>query len=354
MSVGSGLLDTPTVSVHTEVEEPESCAGVIVCPGGGYRILASTHEGLHVAHALNRIGIKAFVLKYRVAPTYHSTISLLDSQRAVRHIRHYAERFNVDPNRIGMLGFSAGGHLTLATGTSIQADSLDDNDPIDRYSSIPDFLVPIYAVSNGDVRGRKPSEYFATDTQVTPDTPPTFLVHTHEDAVVSSEQSTLFYDALRRAGVPAELHIFGYGEHGVGLASGDPETGHWFNLLHKWLKRTGLLINKERVAINQNLHLEDGIAEEFKMTWVTLTPEDGHAPIARTRIMPSDNGMLEIPRQQGPVPGAHLLEVRRISHSLPFDATGDYLPIDASEPAMSESPSLRMKVVVAEDGSIKM
>lgn len=351
---GTGQLDTPTLSIHTNVSDPASCAGVIVCPGGGYRILASTHEGLHVAHAFNRIGVKAFVLKYRVAPTYPSTVSLLDGQRAVRYVRHHADQFGIDPERIGILGFSAGGHLALATGTAREAQELDPKDAVDNQSSMPDFLVPIYAVSNGLVRGRKESEYFATDTEVVSDTPPTFLVHTHEDAVVSAEQSTLFYDALRRAGVPAELHVFGYGEHGIGLGSGDPETSAWFGLLHGWLRRTGLLTNKTRVGIKQKLDTRDSVEADLGMAWLTLIPEDATAPVARTRVYPGSDWMMEIPQQHGPVPGRHRLEIRRVSHSWPWDASGEYSPIDWVEPIMSEGVTYQVDVDVTADGEIKV
>ena len=150
-----------------------------------------------------------------------------------------------------MLGFSAGRHLTLAVGTNDLRAQPDADDPIDRPSSLPNFLVPVYAVSNGTVRGRKATEYVATDTKVSHSTPPTFLVHTHEDAIVASEQATLFYDALRGSGVPAELHVFGCGEHGVGLASGDPDTRQWFPLLVRWLRRSGFMTPKQRVEVRQ-------------------------------------------------------------------------------------------------------
>ena len=267
---GHQLTDVPSLSVHLASRESNTGAAVVVCPGGGYRILAATHEGLHVANALNELGISAFVLRYRVAPRYSSKVSLLDGQRAIRFVRHHAERFRVDSRRLGMLGFSAGGHVTLAVGTSAQSERPTAQDPIDRNSSVPNFLVPIYAVSNGAVRGRKADEYHATDTLVDHSTPPTFLVHTHEDNIVPASQSTLFYNALLKARVPAELHVFGFGEHGVGLASGDPDTHEWLSLLRNWLRRSGFLTPKARVAINQKFDFADDLPDIPHMGWITF------------------------------------------------------------------------------------
>ncbi len=308
---------------------------------------------MHVAAALNAVGVTAFVLRYRVGPKYHSSVSLLDGQRAIRYVRHHAERFGIDPDRLGMLGFSAGGHLTFAVGTSNLQVQASAEDPIDRESSVPDFLVPVYGVSNGEVRGRKASEYLATDTKVTAQTPPTFLMHTHEDDIVSSEQSTLFYNALRRAGVPAEMHVFGYGEHGVGLASGDPDTSQWFQLLVRWLRRSGFLTDLDRVEINQAFAFHDTIEHPLGMHWVTLIPDDPNAPIARVRLDPSAENSLKIPASHGPVPGAHTLELRRISHTWPFDAVGAYQAIDKSQPILNEDPTLSVRVVVEPNGRIR-
>ena len=351
---GATATDVPALSVHTELNTADTGAAVIICPGGGYRILASTHEGLHVAAALNEVGVKAFVLRYRVGPKYHSTTSLLDGQRAVRYVRNHSERFGIDPHRVGMLGFSAGGHLTFAVGTSDLREQPSATDPIDRESSVPDFLVPVYGVSNGEVRGRKATEYLATDTKVNARTPPTFLMHTHEDDIVSSEQSTLFYNALRRVGVPAELHVFGFGEHGVGLASGDPDTSRWFPLLVTWLRRSGFLTSKERVAIEQVLPCRDAIEHPLGMYWISLIPDDPNSPVARTRLDPNSEDVIKIPASHGPVPGPHTLELRRISHTWPFDALGEYQDIDKLQPMLSENPTLSVHVAVDSDGTIRV
>ena len=147
------------------------------------------------------------MLRYRLGERYHSDVSLLDGLRAVRLVRHRAADFGIAENRMGMLGFSAGGHLAVAVGTRWDAGDPEAVDPIERASSRPDFLVPVYAVTNGILRGRKADEYTPADVRVNESTPPAFLVHTHEDGTVPASQSTLFYDALLAAGVQAELHI---------------------------------------------------------------------------------------------------------------------------------------------------
>ena len=181
-ALGTGTIDTPALTCH--VAEAGNGCGIVVCPGGGYRVLASDHEGLQVAKALNRIGITAFVLRYRVGTRYGTDISLLDGLRAVRFVRHHAEEWGI--NRVGILGFSAGGHLAVSVGTYVDEGKQEVSDSIDRESCRPDFLVPIYAVTNGIKRGRKADEYTPADTNVNANTPPTFLVHTHDCLLYTS------------------------------------------------------------------------------------------------------------------------------------------------------------------------
>ena len=157
-ALGTGPLHEPQLSIHLPPDELANGCAVIVNPGGGYRILASDHEGLQVARWLNQRGIAAFVLRYRVGPDYPTSISLMDGQRAVRLIRSRAESFNIDADRIGMLGFSAGGHLALAVATTGDDGQAQARDPIDRYGSRINFSIPVYAVSNGARRGRKADE----------------------------------------------------------------------------------------------------------------------------------------------------------------------------------------------------
>lgn len=325
-ATGDEVTDQPALTIHLPAPELANGAAVVVNPGGGYRILASDHEGLQVARWLNRLGIAAFVLRYRVGPKYHSDVSLLDGQRALRYVRAQAETFGIAVNRIGMLGFSAGGHLTVAVGTRSDSGDPADADPIERVSCRPDFLVPVYAVVNGPARGRKADEYTPADDRVTKDTPPSFIVHTHEDRTVPPEQSLLFYKALLDAGVAAELHIFGHGEHGLGLGTGDPDVNEWPSLLHRWLRRRGFLTAGERTAVSGKVTLD---GEPMGVVWVTFIPEDECAPIARVYINRATEGMFEIDAAGGPVPGPHRVEVHHVSDQYPHTNTGAYTLDDA-------------------------
>jgi acetyl esterase/lipase len=245
--------DRPTLTIY-RARQP-SGASVVVAPGGGYGALASNHEGRQVANLLNAAGVTAFVLKYRLGPRYHHPIELGDAQRAIRLVRALAQEFGLASDRIGMMGFSAGGHLTATAGTHFDAGKADASDPIDRVSCRPDFLILAYPVISfdpaiahgGSVRnllGENPDpkliEDLSNDLRVTPQTPPTFLFHTNADTGVVAENSVRFYLALRRNKVPAELHIFENGPHGVGLALGDPALSEWPVLLTNWLRGRGL------------------------------------------------------------------------------------------------------------------
>ena len=325
-AVGNLELDRPRLTIHLPDAETATGAGVIVNPGGGYRKLAADHEGLQVARWLNRRGIAAFVLRYRLGERYHSDVSLLDGLRAVRLVRHRAAAFGIAANRLGMLGFSAGGHLCVAVGT--RWDPGDDNadDPVERASSRPDFLVPVYAVTNGILRGRKADEYTPADVRVDASTPPTFLVHTHEDGIVPASQSTLFYDALLKAGVQAELHIYGFGEHGTGINPGDPDFREWPQLMLNWLRRCGFLTGKARHAVSGRVTLN---GEAMGMAWVTFVPLDSNAPPARARASHAEKGRFEIPASHGVVPGPHRVEVHHVSEAFAFPNTGTYTLADA-------------------------
>ena len=325
-ALGDQAIDRPQISVHLPTPDATNGAAIVVNPGGGYRILASDHEGLQVAQWLNRHGVAAFVLRYRVGERYHSAVSLRDGQRAMRLVRHRAGEFGISADRLGMLGFSAGGHLALAVGTNWDAGDPAALDPVERECSRPDFLVPVYAVTNGILRGRKADEYTPTDVRVNGRTPPTFLVHSHEDAIVPASQSTLFYDALLKSGVAAELHIYGYGEHGMGIAPGDPDFGAWPGLLLNWLRRSGFLTSAERCAVTGRLTL-DGSA--MGMAWITFHPLDQTAPPARARTSRGDDGRFAIDAEHGVVAGPHRVTVDHVSDQFPHANSGDYTLADA-------------------------
>ncbi len=246
--------DIPTLTYYPAREGVP--AAVVVAPGGGYRGLAANHEGRQVANWLNAAGISAFVLKYRLGPRYHHPIELGDAQRAIRLVRTRAADYGLRPDRIGMMGFSAGGHLTSTAETHVYSGNSNAADPIDRASSRPDFAILGYPVISftapythkgsaqallGDSPDPKLLEDLSNDLRVTPQTPPTFLFSTSADTGVPAENSVAFYLALHKANVPAELHIFQKGPHGVGLDLGDTALGEWPKLLINWLRGLGLL-----------------------------------------------------------------------------------------------------------------
>jgi acetyl esterase/lipase len=250
-AVGNEDVDKPSLTLYLPEGGPSTGIGVVVCPGGGYARLAMDHEGKQIAQWLNSIGIAAFVLKYRLGPRYHHPAQMLDAQRAVRMVRANAPEFRVNPNDIGIWGFSAGGHLASTVATHFDPGDPQAADPIDGVSCRPDFAILAYPVisftteythrgSLEHLLGKNPDpklvEFLSNEKQVTPDTPPTFLFHTDADDVVPPENSVLYYLALRKAGVPAEMHIFQHGPHGVGLAPTDQVLSLWSDCLANWLK----------------------------------------------------------------------------------------------------------------------
>lgn len=226
-------------------------SAIIVLPGGGYGHLAD-HEGEPIAKWLNRIGISAFVLKYRISP-YQHPVPLTDVQRTIRYIRAHADEYGVDPQRIGVLGFSAGGHLASTAGTHYDLGNDQAVDPIERLSSRPDLMVLCYPVisfaeyghlgSARNLLGQDPPEkllrLLSNELQVTTDTPPAFIWHTSDDAAVPVENSLLFASALSKQGVPFELHSYESGRHGLGLAEDHPEAHTWSRLCELWLRKQG-------------------------------------------------------------------------------------------------------------------
>jgi acetyl esterase/lipase len=250
---GTGFEDTPTLAAFIPASNPTKTA-VVVAPGGGYTHLSMIKEGADVAQWLNAHGIAAFVLKYRLGPTYHNPIELGDAQRALRTVRADAEKYGIAPDHIGMWGFSAGGHLTASAGTNFDAGKPDAADLIDRQSSKPDFLILAYPVitmldpyvhggSRKFLLGDNPAEVdlqlMSPELHVTQLTPPTFLFTTTDDRTVPVMNSVMFYSALVKAGVPAEMHIFQHGAHGSGLAPANPQLRVWTELLIKWMRERG-------------------------------------------------------------------------------------------------------------------
>lgn len=262
-AVGDEDADRPSLTLYVLPAGQSARSAVVVCPGGGYAVLAMDHEGRQVAEWLNSLGIDAFILKYRLAPRYHHPAMMQDAQRALRYVRSHAQELGIAPDRIGIWGFSAGGHLASTAATHFDAGNSSAADAIERVNSRPDFAILAYPVITctewfrhegscknllGDNPDPKLAEFLSNEKQVTPQTPPTFLFHTNDDNGVPSENSVAFYVALRKARVPAELHIYEHGPHGVGLAPKDAVLSSWPQRLADWLQVRGLLSPGTRPA----------------------------------------------------------------------------------------------------------
>jgi len=241
-AVGTEEVDKPSLTQY--IAANPNGAAVLVCPGGGYGALAMDHEGKQVAEWFNSFGVSAFILKYRLGPRYHNPAMLDDARRAMRMIRTRAAELKVDPAKIGVMGFSAGGHLASSLSTHF------------KDGERPDFAVLVYPVisfttrytHSGSMRnllGPNPDPAlvwdFSNELKVTAQTPPTFLFHTNGDTGVPPENSVLYYMALRTSGVPAELHIYQNGPHVVGLAPKDPVLSTWPARLKDWMMVRGLI-----------------------------------------------------------------------------------------------------------------
>lgn len=248
----AGTTEEDVPAIFPYLVDGENKAAVIVCPGGGYEFRAD-HEGEPIALWLNTLGISAFVIRYRVAP-YRYPSALSDVQRAVRTVRERAAEFGVDPGRVGVLGFSAGGHLASTAGTLFDAGMPDAEDPIERQSSRPDLLMLCYPVITlsgpythdgsriallGADAAEAEIQALCSERNVTPETPPTFLWHTSEDGLVPVENSLLFASALGRSGVPFDLHVYALGGHGMGMAEGDEHVRNWTGQGASWLRLNG-------------------------------------------------------------------------------------------------------------------
>ncbi|MCX8037125.1 MAG: alpha/beta hydrolase [Candidatus Sumerlaeia bacterium] len=271
-AVGNEDKDKPTLTIFAPPADKANGCAVVICPGGGYGHLAVDHEGFQVGQWLNSFGVTGVMLKYRIAPAYRHPAPMQDVQRAIRTVRYWASRpqsampnppLRLDPARIGVMGFSAGGHLASTAATHFDSGRPEAADPIERMSCRPDFAILVYPVisftteyahkgSRANLLGKDPDpklvEWLSNELHVTPETPPTFLIHTGGDTGVPAENSVLFYLALRKAKVPAELHIYEKGPHGFGLGRdakrGDPVLATWPDRCQAWMGVRGLLEKK--------------------------------------------------------------------------------------------------------------
>ena len=244
----------PSIEVFLPSNRDANGQAVIICPGGGYGILAYDWEGTQTAKWLNTIGIAGIVLKYRLPEDASNVVPhltpLMDAHRALRIVRHRAEEWNIDPDQVGIMGFSAGGHLASTAATHFDAGEPDAPDPIDRLSSRPDFAILMYPVvsfvthsahsgSRRNLLGEQDSPelraHYSAELNVTTETPPTLFIHSADDKSVPVQNSLDLYQALLANDVPTEMHLYPYGGHGFGLAIGQGYLSTWPDRAADWL-----------------------------------------------------------------------------------------------------------------------
>ena len=234
-------VEMPSITVYRAPADKANGCGVVVCPGGGYNILAWPKEGLELAEWFNSFGVTAVVLKYRV-PRRSSVIHkepLQDAQRAIRMLRHHADEWNVDRKRIGVLGFSAGGHLTVMTATQWDKPAYAASDAIDKQECRPNFVCPIYAAYLGNDYKDNVAE-IGSLIRINKQTPPMFLAVTWDDSMRGA-QSALLFAKLREAGVSAEVHVYARGGHGYGIRPSNKPVSKWHHHCEAWLRDSGFL-----------------------------------------------------------------------------------------------------------------
>ena len=248
-------VQVPTLEIILPPKKFSNGNAIIIFPGGGYKNLAYKWEGVTMSQFLNSKGIAAFILKYRLPQSKSVKIShlapLQDAQRAIKIVRKNAKKWNIDPNKIGILGFSAGGHLASTLGTQFNRDLIENKDEIDLIDARPNFMALIYPVISMDssiyhggsvknLLGESPSKelirQYSNELNVTDDTPPTFIIHSNDDKGVKVENSLRFHKSLNQNGIKNEMHIYPYGGHGYSLATGMGQLSKWPDLLIDWIK----------------------------------------------------------------------------------------------------------------------
>lgn len=252
-------IQNPDIAVYLPNQKDVTGQAVVICPGGGYCVLAYDLEGTDIAAYLNSIGIAAIVLKYRLPNSGNSLVPhlspILDAQRAMRLVRTNAEKWNINPGKIGVMGFSAGGHLAATLGTHFDDGNEAAEDSVERVSCRPDFMILMYPVisfidscsHSGSYKALLGNNleislfrFYSIELKVRDDTPPAFFVHADDDQVVPVENSLLMYQAMRKKKIPAELHILAEGGHGFGLDLKNEHVTSWTNSLKLWLNMLNL------------------------------------------------------------------------------------------------------------------
>ena len=275
-ATGTAATDKPTITPYAAPSKPNGAA-VVIFPGGGYSGLAMDHEGKQPALWLNTLGVSAFVVKYRLGSAgYRHPIEMGDGQRAIRWVRHNAAKYGIDPKRVGVLGFSAGGHEAATVSTHYDAGNAASKDSIDRQPCRPDFSLLGYPVitmdksfthqgSRDNLLGTNPSQALvdslSNEKQVTSKTPPAFLFHSTDDGAVPIKNSQAYHDSLVKRGIPTEFKIYDHGGHGYGMADGkggaptDAVLNTWPGLAAKWMDAQGFF--KQTVAVRRAAHAAD-------------------------------------------------------------------------------------------------
>jgi len=307
-ALGTTERDKPSLTIYPAPADKATGAAVIVAPGGGYNVLAIDHEGQQVARWFNRFGVTAYVLKYRLKSSkYPVTDALLDGKRAVRWVRANAKDQGIDPARIGMLGFSAGAHLTACVAIDADAGKTDAADAVEKESCKPNYTFLIYggATTVADPKNFGPND--PPGASFTKDSPPTFLMCSHGDKLLP--RALECYKALQTAGVDSEFHVYGgWGPHGLGLATGESGLGTWPDLAKTWMRRLNFLNNEPRVAVKGKLTLD---GEVVNRAWVTFMPIDSEKrPIAATHFGQNEKGAYKLAANFGPCAGPHKVVVR--------------------------------------------
>lgn len=354
--VGDEDVDKPWMWVYPAAKDTANGTAIVVCPGGGYGAHAVDHEGTQVARWLNSIGVSAYVLKYRLGPRYHHPAPLQDVQRAIQYVRANATANGIAPNRIGVMGFSAGGHLASSAATHhLEADANAAADPVLKVSSRLDFAVLCYPVitmteswghagSKRNLLGDNPdpelAKLMSSELQVSPKTPPTFLFHTAEDTGVPVENALAYFAACRKHKVPAEMHVYQFGPHGVGLAPGDPALSTWKDRLHDWLRNSGFLADVKRAEVSGKITVA---GEPVKWGQVRFTPASKHAPIAFAMVR---NGNFKVDAAHGPVVGPNTVEVVTMGDVAP----GPTVP----DAAVVKSPNARQVDIKPESQTLEL
>jgi len=326
-AMGHEDIDKPAIRIYRPDPANDTGAFIVVCPGGGYGGLAVDHEGHQIAEWLKTQGVSSAVLRYRLGPKYHHPSPLNDVSRAIRYVRAHSHEWKIAHNRVGVMGFSAGGHLASTVSTHFDAGSSNADDPIERQSSRPDFAILCYPVisfiadyahrgSAKNLLGENPDpellKSLSNDTQVTDQTPPTFIFHTQEDPGVPVQNALTYYSALVAHKVPAELHVYQNGPHGVGLAIGDPVVTTWKERLADWLKTNGFLTGTKRAAVKGNV-----LFHGKPLSWgtVSLVPVgDEHRPIAAALV---GGGSFTIPVSRGAAIGKNTVIVKSMGTFAP-------------------------------------